>query len=60
MKKVISDLLIWSGIYAIVTFSWQGLELFFIGKINPNFIDTIVGIVLSYSLFGNFKNMVIK
>lgn len=39
----------------LVAIGWQLLELKMTGKINPNEVDSWVGLVLTWSLFGNFK-----
>jgi uncharacterized membrane protein len=46
--------LLW--IFVVVSLCWQLLELIMIGKTNPNNVDTVVGIILSLSLYKNFEN----
>lgn len=40
----------------LVDIGWRLLELNITGKINPNEVDSWVGVVLTWSLFGNFKS----
>lgn len=42
----------------IVTIAWRCLEIAMIEHVNPNEVDTVVGTVLIFSLYGNFKNWI--
>lgn len=60
MKKIISEIIDeiieLFGIMVIVVFVWQLLEVIIEGNvINPNNVDTIIGIILTYSLYYNYK-----
>ena len=56
MKKELGKVLIFIGILTLVTSMWQELELLESGRITPNNVDTIVGLILTCSLYFNFKN----
>lgn len=51
--KIINELLKIIGIATLVSVVWQGLELLIVGKIIPDYVDTIIGIILSLSLYAN-------
>lgn len=55
MREFISDWIYLIGLGMLVIFGWQLLEIVMIGKINPNRVDTVVGLVLTLSLYGNLK-----
>jgi hypothetical protein len=55
MKEHIINFLKLIGIGTVVTLSWEGLEMVMLGAINPNSVDSIVGLILSYSLYYNLK-----
>jgi hypothetical protein len=56
MKKHINFILKLVGIATIVTLSWWGLELLILGEIKPNNIDSVIGVILTYSLYCNLSN----
>lgn len=58
IKGYIAEILLISGIAFIVLNCWMLLEVIIIGSVNPNKVDNVVGIVLIYSLYGNFKNWI--
>jgi hypothetical protein len=39
----------------IVTLSWIGLEMIILGCVNPNNVDTVIAIILTYSLYMNLE-----
>lgn len=53
MRKFIIELLQLIGVSFFVVYGWQLLEFIMIGEIRPNKVDTVVGIILIYSLWGN-------
>lgn len=55
MKKLIKEYIKAIGIGLIITYGWQGLELLMIGKTNPNMVDSIIGLILTLSLYINLK-----
>lgn len=55
MKSFLKDLLLIIVIAVIVLFIWQGLEIIEFGKVRPSFTDSIIGLVLIYSIYGNIK-----
>lgn len=57
IKNKIINYLILIGIAIGVTFLWQLIELIMIGHINPNNVDSVIGLVLTYSLYINYKNL---
>lgn len=57
MGKIINKLLEILGLNMLVVIGWQALEILIIGHINPNKIDTFVGIILTLSLYKNLKNI---
>lgn len=56
IKKFINNLLLLCGIGVLVAIGWRLLELKVTGKINPNEVDSWVGLVLTWSLFSNLKS----
>lgn len=56
IKNIIIDYLVLIGIVVGVTLLWQLLELLMIGHINPNNVDSVIGLILTYSLYINYKN----
>lgn len=55
LNKYLESLLKLFGIGTIVILMWQLLEVSILGEIRPNEIDTIIGIILTFSLYGNLK-----
>lgn len=55
LKKIINKYLKLFGIASVVAVTWKLLEQIFIGETNPNIIDAIIGLILTYSLFFNLK-----
>lgn len=55
LKKIINKYLKLFGIASVVAVTWQLLEQIFIGETNPNIIDAIIGLILTYSLFSNLN-----
>lgn len=60
MKEIINNCICVFGIMTIVVVAWRCLEIVMLGHINPNDVDTVVGFVLTLSLYGNFKNWIKK
>lgn len=56
IKNNIIDFLVLIGIIILVTLFWQLLELIMIGHINPNNVDSVIGFILTYSLYLNYKS----
>ncbi|WP_195938701.1 hypothetical protein [Romboutsia sp. 1001713B170131_170501_G6] len=54
MKNTITDSLVICGIGLIVISIWQMLEMIIIGEIIPSKVDSIVSIILMFSLYGNY------
>ena len=46
--------LIW--IFIVVGLIWQLIEIAMLGHINPNHVDTVISIILTFSLYKNFEN----
>lgn len=55
IRNIISSILIYVGIMTLVVLFWQLLELAMIGKVNPNRVDSIIGTILTISLYENFQ-----
>lgn len=55
MKNLIKKYLCIGILGAVVTFGWKGLEILILGTIRPSSIDTIIAIILTLSLYVNFK-----
>lgn len=53
--KIINEVLKILGITTLVNLVWQALELVMIGKIMPDKVDTIIGLILTLSLYVNLK-----
>lgn len=60
MKKNLTELLIFIGISACVVVLWEGLELCIDGLIITIRVDNIIGTILAFSLYKNFKNWIEK
>lgn len=56
MKRAIEKYLIITGIACVVLLLWQALELYIDGVITPRKVDDIIGVILVFSLYKNFKN----
>lgn len=54
IRKVIRVTLDLCGIASIVTVLWQCLEILTIGEVVTNYIDTIIGFILTLSLYYNY------
>ncbi|KON14119.1 hypothetical protein ACP50_04155 [Clostridium botulinum] len=57
LKVKIEEWLILIGIGSTITLIWQLLELLIDGSISPSNVDSIVGIILSFSLYFNLKRV---
>ncbi|WP_315080805.1 hypothetical protein [uncultured Clostridium sp.] len=57
MKVKIEEWLILIGIGSTITLIWQLLELLIDGSITPSNVDSIIGIILSFSLYFNLKRV---
>ncbi|WP_252238284.1 hypothetical protein [Clostridium sp. VAP51] len=57
LKVKIEEWLILIGIGSTITLIWQLLELLIDGSITPSNVDSIVGIILSFSLYFNLKRV---
>lgn len=60
MKRAIEKYLIIAGIACVVLLLWQALELYIDGVITPRKVDDIIGFILVFSLYKNFKNWLEK
>lgn len=58
MKEYLRSMLELIGIMTLVILIWQLLEKILFGEITPNLVDSIIGTVLSYSIYKNYKNWV--
>lgn len=58
MKKYLRLILEIIGIMALVLFIWQLMEKMLIGEVTPNIVDSIIGTILTYSLYFNYKNWI--
>lgn len=56
MKEYLRSMLELIGIMTLVILIWQLLEKILFGEITPNLVDSIIGTVLSYSIYKNYKN----
>ncbi len=43
------------GITVVIILVWQFLEKIILGEVTPNIVDSIVGTILAYSLYCNYK-----
>ena len=55
MESVLKDVLIYSIINTLVVGLWILLEFLIEGKIEGNFLDSIIALILSWSLYINYK-----
>ena len=58
--QMLGDILLLSGIATLVVILWQSLELAILNKITPDKVDTIIALILSYSLYWNYKMILNK
>lgn len=56
MNRIVNDLIKYFGIMAIITFTWQVLEVFMLGEIIASRVDSIIGIILTLSLYYNLES----
>lgn len=54
MKNSIAKSLVFSGIGFIICAIWKGLELLFEGEIVASGSDSIMAVILMWSLYGNY------
>lgn len=54
MKNSITNSLVLCGIGVIIYAMWQGLELLFEGEIVASSSDSIMAVILMWSLYGNY------
>lgn len=57
MRKEFENILKILGISFIVVTVWQVLELIVYGETIPNRVDSIIGMILTYSLYLNLKHL---
>ena len=55
MGKYLKSIQYFAIIYIIVGVCWQVLELMILGHTNPNNVDTIIGLILTMSLYENLR-----
>ena len=55
LRESVNKSLQLAGIGLIVCCIWQLLETIFEGQINPSIVDSIIGCILMWSLYGNLK-----
>ncbi len=58
LREVTVKLLLFVGISTIVQAFWASMEIAVYGVPRPNSIDTIVGLVLSASLYCNLRHYI--
>lgn len=58
MRSYVRMTLEYLGIIALVILIWQLLEKILFGEITPNLVDSIIGTILSYSIYKNYKNWI--
>lgn len=56
MNKYINETLTILGIYLMVCFLWITLEKIILGSCNPNIVDSIIVIILTFSLKCNLNS----
>ena len=52
--RCIQQILELSGIAAIITCIWQLIEIMFMGEVKPSNVDTLIGLILSISMYCNW------
>jgi len=55
LKKLIYETIKIITIYIYVCFSWVVIELLLIGEMKPNKVDDIIALILSFSLYLNYR-----
>ena len=55
--KTLNEFLVLCGITTLVTLLWKVLELIILKEIILNDVDTVIAIILSWSLYGNYKSL---
>ena len=58
LKYIIREWVELVGIATLLTLIWQGLELFFIGEVKPNMVDTIIAIPIILLLHYEYKKYI--
>jgi hypothetical protein len=56
MKKNLNKILIMCGILGVINVAWSLAEYLIYGEITYRKIDTVVALILGYSLYFNYKN----
>lgn len=56
MESVLKDMLIYTIINTLVVGLWILLEFLIEGKIESNFLDSIIALIFSWSLYANYKH----
>lgn len=51
----LNEVLILCGIAGLVIVLWQLIELIVLKEIRPNDVDSIIAMILTFSLYGNYK-----
>lgn len=60
MNNKITNMLVFIGIFFIVTFFWFCLQMIINGEIISTKIDSIIESILTISLYYNYKNFINK
>lgn len=55
INEILRECLIFMGIGLAVTLGWQLIELYMIGEIVARDVDTVVALILTTSLYCNWK-----
>ena len=59
-KAILIDFILYAGILAIISVFWMLLEVMFDGGIQTSTSDSIVGVVLTFSLKANLYRWLFK
>lgn len=53
-KRDLKNLAVYVVISIVVLLYWRWLELLYYNQTTPTVVDSIIGLILSFSLFGNY------
>ena len=60
MKKIIVDIIIWFGIFAILSILWMVLEIVFDGGIQKSISDSLISIIFVTMAWWQIRNWILK
>ena len=55
INKLLKDILMVAVIATVIMLLWQGLEMIEFKEVKSSLTDTIIGVLLTYSIYANIK-----